>query len=45
VKKAEEIMAAQHVRSEKFPLPTIDAPKADAPKVDAPKVEPPKIEM
>jgi arylsulfatase A len=39
VKKAEEIMAAQHVRSEKFPLPTIDAPKVDAPKVDPPKVE------
>jgi len=29
VKKAEEIMAAQHVPSEKFPLPTIDMPKKE----------------
>ena len=29
VKKAEEIMAAQHVPSAKFPLPTIDMPKKD----------------
>jgi arylsulfatase len=26
IKKAEEIMAAQHVQSDKFPLPTIDLP-------------------
>jgi arylsulfatase len=32
VKKAEEIMAAQHVPSEKFPLPTIDMPKVETPK-------------
>ena len=29
VKKAEEIMAAQHAPSEKFPLPTIDMPKKE----------------
>jgi arylsulfatase len=29
IKKAEEIMAAQHVPSEKFPLPTIDMPKRE----------------